>query len=62
MRLRSLIIILVLAAGIAGDVYVVVSKAIDSPALGVAASSAVAVILSVLWYVATCLLKRGRRQ
>jgi uncharacterized protein DUF6328 len=46
-----------LAAGIAGDLYVAVTKAFEMPAAGIAAALAAAVILAGLWFVQPLLLR-----
>ena len=47
-----------LALGISADIYVAISKALGSLALGVAVASALAVLLAVLWFVQPLALRR----
>jgi hypothetical protein len=46
-----------LAGGIAGDLYVAVTKAFDTPRAGMAAAAAAAVVLVGLWFVQPLLLR-----
>lgn len=51
-----------LAAGIAGDLYVATSKALQSSAAGAALAAGAAAILLVLWYVQPLMLRRRHRR
>jgi hypothetical protein len=60
-RLGSALIVaaaIPLAAGIAGDLYVAVTKALSSPAIGAAISAAAAMLLTGLWFVYPLVLRR----
>jgi hypothetical protein len=50
-----------LGAGIVGDLYVAVAKALDHPAIGAAVAVAAFVILAALWFVYPLLLRAKRR-
>lgn len=53
-----------LAAGIVGDIYVAVAKALNSVAIGGACALVVAALLAVLWFASPLVLRfnRARRR
>jgi hypothetical protein len=46
-----------LAAGIIGDLYVAVTKALESPLIGAAAAIAAGLVLVTLWFVQPLILR-----
>jgi hypothetical protein len=49
-----------LAAGIAGDIYVAVAKALDWPQAGAFVAAATAALLAAMWLIYPLLLRRRR--
>jgi hypothetical protein len=48
-----------LAAGIAGDIYVAVTKALDWPRAGALVAAVTALLLAGMWLIYPALLRRG---